>query len=71
MAEFYVETGDIACHRKLVRVSLNGKRISKSTRAKSGKDGFVEFYKQPYQIVGGELVTVKLRGNVKISMSPR
>lgn len=71
MAGLYVEHGDIACHRKRINVYVNGKHVSKCIRAKSGKNGFVEFYLSPLQVKNGDALRGKIRGNVKISMSPR
>jgi hypothetical protein len=71
MAELYLQAGDIACDRKRVTVSVNGKVIPKCIRAKSGKNGFVEFYLNPLQLKNCDALRGKMRGNVKISMSPR
>jgi hypothetical protein len=71
MAGLYVESGHIACYRKRINVYVNGKHVAKCIRAKSGKNGFVEFAVTPIQIKGDNFLLKKIRGNVKISMSPR
>jgi hypothetical protein len=70
MAGLYVEAGDIACCRKRINVYINGKHVTKCIRAKSGKNGFVEFAVTPIRVSGDSFLVKKVRGNVKISMSP-
>tara|TARA_R110000751_G_scaffold91926_2_gene180099 strand:+ start:1528 stop:1749 length:222 start_codon:yes stop_codon:yes gene_type:complete len=53
----------------MVSFRLNGKIINKVVRAKSGKNGFVEYYPQPLTIKNDEVVRVKKRGNVKLSFN--
>lgn len=52
----------------LVEVKFNGKKIDKAIAAKSGKNGFVEYIVQPLKMRRNEIVTKKVRGNVKVSI---
>lgn len=56
-----------------VKVSLNGRKIKRVIAAKSGRNGFVEYLVYPLRVdrTGEEAQSVKLRGNVKITISPR
>ena len=51
-----------------IRVNINGGSfIKEATRAKSGKNGFVEFAEYPVRFRNGDIAMKKLKGNVKIS----
>lgn len=73
MSEFYI---DVDKAQRLgiiskVKVKLNGAIVGRVARAKSGNNGFVEFLKYPLELSGStdELVTIKRRGLVKISIN--
>jgi hypothetical protein len=54
-----------------VKVYLNGKLVNKCIAAKTGRNGFVEAYTTPVKINVLKLQTIKKRGNVKITFSPK
>jgi hypothetical protein len=54
-----------------VRVYLNGKLVNECIAAKSGRDGFAESYITPVKVKNDKLPTVKKRGYVKITFSPK
>lgn len=73
MSEFYIDADKA---RRLdiiskVKVKLNGAVVGRVLRAKSGNNGFVEFFKYPLKLNSAkdELVTIKRRGLVKISIN--
>lgn len=60
-----------------VSVYLNGKKIDKCTAAKSGVNGYVEFYDnieskrvKGYIRIHDSVPTIKKRGNVQIKIKP-
>lgn len=69
--KFYIDVdkanrlGIIGC----VNVSLNGRRLKYVIAAKSGLNGFVECIRTPFPVRDGEVLTVKKRGLVKISIN--
>lgn len=72
---FYAEAGTVLDSGFTAKVLLNGVELKDVTRAKSGKDGFVEFVPDSksnktwdYCIKNGEHPLKKLRGNVKIKL---
>jgi hypothetical protein len=54
-----------------VKVYLNGRRVNECISAKPGRNGFAEAYITPLKVKNNEIPTVKKRGNVKISFSPK
>lgn len=68
---FYIDVNKASKRRILqkVRVRLNGKLVNRVIAAKSGKNGFVEFYADPLKVRGEDVVTRKVRGLVKISIN--
>lgn len=72
MSGFYIDA-DKATRRDLIgriKVTLNGRPLKLVVAAKSGRNGFVEFFVRPLTIRGDAFVTKKLRGNVKVTLSP-
>jgi hypothetical protein len=54
-----------------VKVYLNGNLVNKCIAAKSGRNGFTESFITPVKVKNDKLPTVKKRGNVKITFSPK
>jgi hypothetical protein len=54
-----------------VRVYLNGNLVNECIAAKSGRNGFAESYITPVKVKIDKLPTVKKRGHVKITFSPK
>ncbi len=70
--QFYIDVGKAARLGIIgrVKVTLNGKEVTKVISAMHGKNGFVE-HCDPVPLVNhrkGELITHKKRGNVKITI---
>ena len=69
----YIDTDFCAIRNigRKVTVRLNGRKMTKVTRAKHGKNGFVEYYPDPMRIILSKevILTKKVRGNVKISFN--